>query len=189
MRRCGWGRTSTWRATRRGRASWPTRGGAGTEEVVVALNTDVEAQPLPELGTADAPGTRLVNLFDTNEVWTVSAQGRIPGQTLAGGSVKIFVAEERWEAPAPVVAGTFPTHDATNVAPEEPITLDFSEPMETNSVQRAFGTEPAAPGGVCVVADEEPCDVHAGRRRFSRAGRWCTSGWGKARKARGQGRV
>jgi glycosidase len=118
----------------------------GTQEVFVVFNTAGSTQTLTSHSTIFAPGTPIVNLFDTNEVLTVTATPEIPPITVPGMSAKIFVAQSDWQPLDPVVVSNSPAHDATNVPTFSPIVLQFSKPMDTNSVQAAFGTSPSIAG-------------------------------------------
>lgn len=118
----------------------------GTQEVFVVLNTSTSTQTLTNRTTIFAPGTPIVNLFDTNEVLTVTATPETPPITMPGTSAKIFVAQSDWLPLDPVVVSNSPPHDATNVATAAPIVLRFSQPMDTNSVQSSFRTTPLVSG-------------------------------------------
>jgi len=58
----------------------------------------------------------------------------------------MFIAQSQVLPLDPVVAGNSPAHSATNVPTWSPIVLQFSKPMNTNSVQAAFSLNPAATG-------------------------------------------
>jgi glycosidase len=118
----------------------------GTQEIFVVFNTADFTQTLPNRTTIFAPGTPIVNLFDTNEVLTVTATPETPLITVPGTSAKIFVAQSDWQPLDPVVVSNSPPHDAANVPTYSSIILKFSKPMDTNSVQSAFGTTPALNG-------------------------------------------
>ena len=118
----------------------------GTQEVFVVFNTAAATRTLTNRTTLFAPGTPIVNLFDTNEVLTVTAIPETPPITVPGESAKIFVAQSDWRPLDPVVVSNSPAHDSTNAATLAPIVLQFSQPMETNSVQAAFSTTPAVSG-------------------------------------------
>ncbi len=118
----------------------------GTQEVFVAFNTSGSAQVLPNRSTGYLPGTKIVNLFDTNEVLTVTATPEVPGFTVPATSAKIFVAQSDWRPLDPVIVSNFPPHDATSVATYSAVVLQFSKSMDTNSVQTNFVTVPAVSG-------------------------------------------
>jgi glycosidase len=118
----------------------------GTQEVFVVFNTAGSTQTLTNRSTIFAPGAPIVNLFDTNEVLTVTATPEIPPITVPSMSVKIFVAQSHWQPLDPVVVSNSPTHDATNVPTFSPIVLQFNKAMDTNSVQAGFGTSPSTAG-------------------------------------------
>src|SRR5205085_2060313 len=100
-------------------------------------------------------GTRILNLFDTNEVLIVTATPEIPAITVPGTSSKIFVAESAWQPLDPVVVSNSPAHDATNIATFSPIVLQFSKAMETNSAQAAFSVSPAVTGSFSWTAGQD----------------------------------
>lgn len=119
----------------------------GSEEVVVVLNTGSGAQTLTSRPTSYPAGTVLVNLFDTNETLTVMAgTNGIPAISMPGTTFKMFISRSLWQPLDPVVTGQTPSHGATNVSPSTAIVLNFSLPMETNSVQSAFSVQPATAG-------------------------------------------
>jgi glycosidase len=117
------------------------------EETFVVLNTAGASQTLPNRPTIYPAGTRLVNLFNTNEVITVvSGTDGIPPVTVPATSAKIFVAESALKPLDPVVVSHTPAHAATNVSTSSSIVLNFSKPMDTNSVQAAFSLQPPTAG-------------------------------------------
>ena len=117
-----------------------------TQEVFVVFNTSTTTQTLTNRTTAFTAGTQIVNLFDTNEVLTIQPGPLTPQITVPGTTAKIFVAQTDWQPLDPVVMGNSPAHDATNVPINSPLVLQFSKPMNTNSVQSAFSTTPAVSG-------------------------------------------
>jgi hypothetical protein len=76
----------------------------------------------------------------------VTAGPRTPPITMPGTSAKIFLAQSQMLPLDPVVTGITPAHDATNAGTATPIVIQFSQPMDTRSVEAAFSTAPAAPG-------------------------------------------
>ncbi|NOS68304.1 MAG: hypothetical protein HOP33_00015 [Verrucomicrobia bacterium] len=118
----------------------------GTQEVFVVFNTAGSTQVLPNRTTIFTPGTTIVNLFDTNEVLTVTATPEIPSITVPSMSAKIFVAQSNLQPLDPVVVNNSPAHDSTTAPTPTPIVLTFSKPMDTNSVQNSFRTTPAVSG-------------------------------------------
>ena len=123
-----------------------TNGVGTTQEVFVVFNTSTTAQTLTNRSTTFAPGTQIVNLFDTNEVLTIQPGPLTPQITVPGTTAKIFVAQTDWQPLDPVVVSDSPMHDATNVPINSPLVLQFSKPMDTNSVQSAFSTTPVISG-------------------------------------------
>jgi hypothetical protein len=118
----------------------------GTNEVLMALNTAEEARTLPALPLLSPPGTRLVNLFDTNEIVIVTADGRIPSLTISGVGAKILVAQGAWQPLDPTVVATSPEHDTQDAPTNQSVVINFSEPMDPDIVQREFYTEPPVAG-------------------------------------------
>jgi alpha-amylase len=118
----------------------------GTQEVFVVFNTASTNQTLPNRSTILPAGTKVLNLFDTNEVLTITATPQFPPITVAGTSAKVFVSESDWRTLDPVVVSNSPAHDAAGVPTYSPIVLRFSAPMNSNSVQGAFSTTPAVNG-------------------------------------------
>jgi glycosidase len=118
----------------------------GTEEVFVVFNTSTSTQTLTNRTTIFAAGTQIVNLFDTNEVLTVTSTPEIPPITVPGTSAKIFVAQSDWQPLDPVIISNSPIHDAASVATYSPIVLQFSKPMNKTSVETNFGTIPPVSG-------------------------------------------
>ncbi|HUJ09101.1 MAG TPA: alpha-amylase family glycosyl hydrolase [Verrucomicrobiae bacterium] len=118
----------------------------GNEEVFVVLNTANSTQTLTNRSTTYPQGTVLVNLLDTNETVTVIAGPQTPPITIPGTSAKLFIAQSLLQPLDPVVISQSPAHAATNVSPASSIVLQFSKPMDTNSVQAAFSLTPASTG-------------------------------------------
>ena len=89
----------------------------------------------------------LVNLLDTNETATV-ADGPLDAarsRCRARGE-DLHRAIPSGKPLDPVVISNSPAHDATSVPTWSPIVLQFSAPMDTNSVQTNFATIPAVSG-------------------------------------------
>jgi hypothetical protein len=118
----------------------------GTQEVFVVFNTAGTTQTLTNRTTIFAPGTPIVNLFDPGEVLTVTATPETPPITVPSMSAKIFVAQSHWRPLDPVVVSNSPAHDAANAPTATPIRLQFSQPMDTNTVQNSFRTTPVVSG-------------------------------------------
>ena len=117
-----------------------------TQEVFVVLNTAGSNQTLIARTLTYPAGTVLVNLLNTNETITLASGSQTPAITLPGMSAKIFIAQSQWQPLDPVVVGNSPGHWAAAVPTFSPIVLQFSESMDTNSVQSAFTTTPPASG-------------------------------------------
>ncbi|MGA2543484.1 MAG: alpha-amylase family glycosyl hydrolase [Verrucomicrobiota bacterium] len=117
-----------------------------TQEVFVVFNSASTSQTLPSRTSTYPTGTVLVNLLNTNETITLGSGSQTPAITVPSTSAEIFIAQSQWQPLEPVVAGNSPVHYATNVSTLSPIVLQFSEPMNTNSVQAAFSTVPPVSG-------------------------------------------
>ena len=134
---------------------WNTPGGPGlfayarvlsNEEVFVVLNTSGSNQTLSNRATVYPAGTVLVNLLNTNETVTINSTPNTPTITISGTSAKIFIAQSLMKPLDPVVISQSPAHAQTNVLTSTLIVLQFSKPMNTNSVQAAFSLTPATGG-------------------------------------------
>ena len=77
---------------------------------------------------------------------TITSASEIPPITVPGTTAKIFVAQSDWKPLDPVVISNSPVHDATSVPVHSPIVLQFSTPMDTDSVQTNFATIPTISG-------------------------------------------
>ncbi len=118
----------------------------GTQEVFVVFNTASNAQTLASRPTIYAPGTALVNLLNPNEIISVLAGPQTPLISVPAMTAKIFLAQTQLLPLDPVVVTNFPMHSATNISPLLPVVLQFSQPMNTNSVQSAFRAVPSVSG-------------------------------------------
>jgi len=118
----------------------------GPQEVFVVFNTAGSAQTLPGRGTIYATGVRLVNLLDTNETLTVAAGSQTPPIIVPSTTAKIFIAQSQWLPLDPVVVSNSPAHSASGVPTSSPIILQFSNPMNTTTVQTAFNISPPVKG-------------------------------------------
>lgn len=134
---------------------WNNPGGPGlfaysrilnTQEVFVVFNTASSSQTLTNRPITYPTGTTLVNLLDTNETVTVVAGPQTPLITVPSTTAKIFIAQSQWLPLDPVVVSNSPVHDAANVSTVSPVVLQFSKPMDANSVQAAFSTTPSVSG-------------------------------------------
>jgi alpha-amylase len=118
----------------------------GMQEVFVVFNTAGMSQTLPGCPAIYPPGTRLVNLLDPRETTTVVAGSETPAITVPATSVKIFIAQSQLLRLDPAVASVSPVHDSREIEPASPIVIQFSEPMDTVSVEAAFSTAPHVRG-------------------------------------------
>lgn len=117
-----------------------------SEELFVVLNTSSSSQMLPARPLTYAPGTVLVNVLDTNETITLDASSQTPSLNVPSTTAKLFVAQSLWQPLDPQVVSNSPPHAATGLPTTSSIVLQFSTPMDTNSVQAAFGTVPQVSG-------------------------------------------
>jgi glycosidase len=117
-----------------------------TQEVFVVFNTASSSQTLPARTLTYPTGTMLLNLLNTNETYTLTTGSQTPAITVPSTTAKIFIAQSQWQPLDPVVISNSPAHWTTNVTTVSPVVLQFSEPMNTNSVQTAFSTSPSVNG-------------------------------------------
>ncbi len=118
----------------------------GTQEVFVVFNTAGSTQTLPSCGTIYAPGTALINLLDTSEIISITGASQTPAISVPSTTAKMFIAQSQVLPLDPVVTTNYPQHSTTAVPTWSPIVLQFSKPMDTNSVQNAFSISPAVGG-------------------------------------------
>jgi alpha-amylase len=119
---------------------------SNTQEVLVVLNTAGSTQTLLPCTLTYPGGTTLVNLLNTNETCTLNVSSQTPSISVPGSSAKMFIAQSQLLPLDPVVVSNSPAHDATNVPINASVTLQFNNPMDTNSVQSAFSIAPAVSG-------------------------------------------
>jgi glycosidase len=117
-----------------------------SDEVAVIFNTAQQTRTLPACPTIRPAGAALINLLDTNETIRVTPDGKIPTMTIPADGVKILIDMPLWRPLDPVVVENSPAHDARDVPVSAPIVLRFSAAMETNSLQKAFSTDPPVAG-------------------------------------------
>ena len=102
------------------------------------------------------------NLLDEKEIVTVApmktppprpsgereknSNGEIPSIAVPGTTAKIFIAESQIRPLDPVVTAISPAHDAGEISQTAPIVIHFSQPMDANSVERVFSTDPLVIG-------------------------------------------
>ena len=116
------------------------------QEVFVVFNTAAGSEILPGRPLTYPAGTVLENLLNPSETITVAGGSQSPAITVPSMTAKIFIAQSQVLPLDPVVISNSPVHDATNVATVSPVVLQFSKPMNTNSVQSAFATTPPVTG-------------------------------------------
>jgi glycosidase len=120
-----------------------------TEEVYVVMNTATTAQTIGARPTIHPAGTVLVNLINPAETVTVVAgTDGIPSMSIPASSFKAFVSQAHYQSRRlqPVLNAATPNHDSTGVSVSSALSMTFSQPMNTNSVQSAFSTAPATTG-------------------------------------------
>jgi glycosidase len=117
-----------------------------SQEIFVVLNTASSTQTMPATTLTYPAATVLVNLLNTNETYTLTASSQTPAISVPSTTAKIFIAQPQWQPLDPVVMTNSPAHWSTNVPTWSPIVLQFSKPMDTNSVQNAFYISPAVGG-------------------------------------------
>lgn len=127
----------------------------GGQEIFVALNTSGAAQKLAARPTVYLPGTRLVNILDTNESFAVLPGPSTPVLDLPAVSAKIFIAQKLVLQLDPVVVSVLPTHDSREVSPTAPVVIQFSEPMDAESAAAALSTSPRVDGACSWSASRE----------------------------------
>ena len=122
----------------------------GDQEAIIVFNTAPMAQTLPANSTIYPAGTKLQNLLDDRETLTIQAGDYVPHIvptiTVPAESAKIFLPANRIRPLDPVITAITPPHDAKQIPPTASIVVQFSQPMNTNSVQQAFSTVPSVPG-------------------------------------------
>lgn len=118
----------------------------GTQEVFVVFNTASSAQTLPGVNLTYAPGAALVNLLAPAETITVTGASQTPSMVVPSATAKIFLAQSQLLSLDPVVTTNYPVHSASNVPTWSPVILQFSKPMNPNSVQSAFSIAPPVSG-------------------------------------------
>ncbi|MBJ7259722.1 MAG: Ig-like domain-containing protein [Chthoniobacterales bacterium] len=135
---------------------WANFGGPGLlayarrlngEEAYVVLNTASTAQTIGARPTIHPAGTVLVDALNpTNTLTVASGIDGIPLFSMPALSCRIYVAQSQVRALSTVVNSITPTHDSTGISPASSITVNFSQAMNTASVQSAFSTTPASTG-------------------------------------------
>ena len=115
-----------------------------TQEVFVVFNTTNSSQVLASRPTIYAAGTTLVNLFDTNETATVTATADTADHRARHDRQNVHRAIA-WLPLDPVVTSISPAHDSTIFPSLTPLAVQFSQPMDTNSVMAAFSDRSRRP--------------------------------------------
>jgi hypothetical protein len=116
------------------------------QEIFVCFNTASTSQTLTSRPTTYPAGTVLVNLLNTNETYVVNSTPNTPPITVPGTTAKIFIAQSLMQPLDPVVISQSPSHSMSNVSASASVVLQFSKPMDTNSVQAAFSMTPPTSG-------------------------------------------
>jgi len=119
----------------------------GNEVAYVVINTATTQQTIGVRPTIHPEGTLLVDVLNPANTLTVTGGlDGIPSIDMPALSCRIYVAQSQFRPLAPVVNSMTPTHDATGISPASSITLNFSQAMNTASVQSAFSTTPSSTG-------------------------------------------
>jgi len=118
----------------------------GTQEVFVVFNTAATSRALPACPTIYSAGTKLVNLLDPRETATVLAGPKVPPVVVPGASARIFIAQSQILPLDPAVTDISPPHDSKEIPPPTPVVFQFSEPMDTESVEAVFSISPHVNG-------------------------------------------
>jgi glycosidase len=118
----------------------------GAQEVLVILNTADGPRTLPACPTKFPAGTRLANLLNPQETFTVNLDGQTQPIAIPATSAKILIAKSEIQPLDPVVTAIYPAHDLKNIPPVAPVKIHFSEAMDTASVEKAFAVMPALSG-------------------------------------------
>lgn len=129
------------------------------QEIFVVLNTASSTQTLPARTLTYPAGTVLVNLLNTNETYTLASGSQTPSISVPAVTAKIFIAQSQWLPLDPTVIGNSPAHWAAGVTAFAPIVLQFSDSMNTGSVQAAFSTSPLVNGSFSWSSTVEPNDT------------------------------
>jgi glycosidase len=129
------------------------------QEIFVVLNTASSSQT-ESARTLTYPGsTILVNLLNTNETYTLTSGSQTPPIAVPAVTAKIFIARSQWQPLDPVVVSNSPAHWTANVPGASPVALQFSDSMNTGSVQAAFSTSPSMSGSFSWSSTVAPNDT------------------------------
>ena len=118
----------------------------GAQQALVVFNTADTSRTVPPCATIFPPGTKLVNLISEKEALTVQSKRQTPQIFLPGTSAKIFIAQSQMLPLDPSVTGISPAHDSKAIPITSPVAIQFSEPMDEESVETAFSISPSVPG-------------------------------------------
>ena len=129
------------------------------QEIFVVLNTASSSQTLPARTLTYPAGTVIENLLNTNETYPLATGSQTPSISVPAVSVKIFIARTQWQPLDPVIVGNSPAHWTENVSAFSPIVLQFSDSMNTSSVQSAFSTVPPVSGAFSWSSTAAPNDT------------------------------
>jgi alpha-amylase len=116
------------------------------QEIFVVLNTASSSQTLPARTLTYPAGTVIENLLNTNETYTLATGSQTPSISVPAVTAKIFIASSQWQPTDPVVVSNSPAHWTASVPVFSPIVLQFSDSMNTGSVQSAFSASPPVSG-------------------------------------------
>jgi glycosidase len=129
------------------------------QEIFVALNTANSSQTL-SARTLTYPGsTVLLNLLNTNETYTLTSGSQTPPIPVPAVTAKIFIARSQWQPLDPAIVSNSPAHWTANVPASSPVVLQFSDSMNTGSVQAAFSANPSVSGSFSWSSTAAPNDT------------------------------
>lgn len=115
-------------------------------EILVVLNTATTNKTLPPCKVIYPSGTKMQNVLAEKESFVVTKEGNTPALDVPGTSAKMFVAETQFRPLDPTVTEISPAQDASGIPSTTPIIIQFSRPMDTAGVEKAFSTVPSIKG-------------------------------------------
>jgi glycosidase len=119
----------------------------GSQEVLVVVNTSDSAKSGAAWQTTFAPGTVLVNLFDPSQTVTVNSSQKVPaGTPIVGNGYAVFVPVTNAVDFEPEVVSVSVAQGDSLVTPLDPLTVNFSKPMNRASVTAALAFDPVVTG-------------------------------------------
>ncbi|HEY8239980.1 MAG TPA: alpha-amylase family glycosyl hydrolase [Kiritimatiellia bacterium] len=139
-----WCQGSAWNGVYAYSRAW----GAATNWALIAFNTwsgNVDAGGgLGDFWTGWNGSDVIVNVFNTNDTYTLAAWGKLSSLTLGGYETKVFVRNTLVKALDPVVTNCVPAHDTRITNATQTVTVKFSENMLTSSLTNSIYFDSAA---------------------------------------------